>query len=209
MNATARAKQIIIAMSVALALMIAVGYVYLSYQNSQTEKQRALELVKLQQEEEAAAKAQKDKELEEFRAYLNEQRKLENEMKVAQQGKQDYSPTESEYTPPKEQVTKNPDGSVDIKNDYSKPEPPAPPTVPEDEKKNPSSKPEYKPEDKTDNAGSKPGEVKPSEPEKPTGGSTNNKGEIYVPGFGWMPNQPSTGVGEVAENAGKGAVIGK
>ncbi|MCL2253579.1 MAG: hypothetical protein FWC09_03970 [Lachnospiraceae bacterium] len=37
-------------------------------------------------------------------------------------------------------------------------------------------------------------------PEEPKGGSTNEKGEVYVPGFGWAV--PSTSVGEVSTSDG-------
>ncbi len=213
MNATAKARKIIIAFSVAFALMIAVGYVYLSYRNTLAEQQRALELIKLQQEEEAATKAQKEKELIELRAYLDEQQKLEKAKQDAERNNPTYSPVENQYTPPKEQVTVNPDGSVDIENKYSKPEPPAPPEVPEDQKKDPNSKPEYPSDEKEDSTDNKPEnppteQNKPSEPDKPTGGNTNSKGEIYVPGFGWMP-PPAGVISDTAENAGKGQVIGK
>ncbi|MEG0116092.1 MAG: DUF6550 family protein, partial [Hydrogenoanaerobacterium sp.] len=50
---------------------------------------------------------------------------------------------------------------------------------------------------------------KPNTPDTPTGGETNNKGQVFVPGFGWI-NDPGNGSGhcEVAENAGTGEVIG-
>ncbi len=97
-----------------------------------------------------------------------------------------------------ETVTQNPDGSTTTeisRPEFSKPEPPAPPEVDEKDATDPKKPPEYKPE--------------PPKPDKPTGGDTNNKGKIYVPGFGWM-NDPGNGSGTVTigENAGTGEVIG-
>ena len=52
----------------------------------------------------------------------------------------------------------------------------------------PEKHPEYKPEDN----------VIKDEPNKPQGGQTNDKGEIYVPGFGWIKDEGGKSVGEVA-----------
>ncbi|RPF43370.1 hypothetical protein EDD70_2334 [Hydrogenoanaerobacterium saccharovorans] len=98
-----------------------------------------------------------------------------------------------------EVVTKNPDGTKTteiVRPEFEKPEPPAPPEVDEKEAMDPEKPPEYTPEQKKPN----------KEPKKPTGGESNNKGEIYVPGFGWQ--KPVENTFEVAENAGTGEVIG-
>lgn len=75
--------------------------------------------------------------------------------------------------------------------DVSKPEPPPPPEIPEEQKKDPTSKPEYTPE-----------QVKPNEqePKQPQGGEKNDKGQVYLPGFGWVT--PSQGQGETIPSAG-------
>jgi|GEM_PF-6691479 len=97
-------------------------------------------------------------------------------------------------------VTKNADGTKTteiVRPEFEKPEPPEPPKVDEDKATDPERPPEYTPEQK-----------KPNEkPDEPTGGEKKD-GQIYVPGFGWMPNKPSTGTGEIAENAGTGEIIG-
>ncbi len=60
--------------------------------------------------------------------------------------------------------------------DVSKPEPPPPPEISEEQKKDPTSKPEYTEE-----------QIKPNqqEPKGPQGGEKKD-GKIYVPGFGWI-----------------------
>lgn len=42
----------------------------------------------------------------------------------------------------------------------------------------------------------------------PKSGDTNNKGEIYVPGFGWIPNEGGGIEYEEAPNAGTGDILG-
>ena len=65
-----------------------------------------------------------------------------------------------------------------LQPDPVKPEAPAKPELPKDaDTTNPSKPPEYKPEDT---------EKKPAAESKPQGGETNDKGQTYFPGFGWV-----------------------
>ncbi len=80
----------------------------------------------------------------------------------------------------------------------SKPAAPAAPT-PKSEASvtNPGKAPEYKPDDTV--------KVQPNEPK---GGETNNKGQVWVPGFGWVddsgPNQGTVvdGEGDIGKQVG-------
>jgi len=98
----------------------------------------------------------------------------------------------------KDEVTEKEDGSKDTDGEFVKPEEPKDkptekPEVPEAQKNDPTKPPEYKPDE--------------NKPSKPEGGDKNDKGEIYVPGFGWVtPVSGSTT--EIAENAGTGDIIG-
>lgn len=175
-------KQYFITACVAFTLMIGVGCVYFAYQDIQFKEEHALKLAQLQKEQEAAAKAELEQKLQSQKLYLEQKAKEE----AARQNTETFVPQENiKPTPPKKDVVVNEDGSVDINTDYSKPEPPVPPTIPEDQKKDPTSKPEY-PKD----------EIKPSEPNKPSGGDKNDKGETYVPGFGWIPPSGGSSAGD-------------
>lgn len=100
-------------------------------------------------------------------------------------------------------ITSNPDGTTNTqieRPEYSKPEPPPPPVIDEEQASDPTKEPEYTPEQK------EPNKPKPDDPETPTGGETNNKGQIYVPGFGWQ--KPTGGESETVEMNPNGNIIG-
>ncbi|WRS29001.1 DUF6550 family protein (plasmid) [Oscillospiraceae bacterium MB08-C2-2] len=104
--------------------------------------------------------------------------------------------------------------------DVSKPEAPPKPEIPDDQKIDPTKPPEYTPEQirpndpdaGKDSGSSTPGNgnqdsdkdnggnnQKPdSGSSKPSGPETNDKGQVWVPGFGWVT--PSQGKGEAAED---------
>jgi len=80
-----------------------------------------------------------------------------------------------------------------------KPEAPAEPPTPKEDSviSNPIKLPEYKPED-----------IVKSEPSSPKGGDKNEKGQMWVPGFGWVddsgPNEGTTvdGEGDINKQVG-------
>lgn len=196
-------KKVAIGAAIILALALISGMGYNTYQAQQLADQQALELIKQQEQEkmiaDQKAKEEKQKELDAFAQKQIEEMKRKAEAEKAAEGQK---PLEKGDTPapPKDKVTEDQNGNVDITPDYSKPEPPAPPVIPEDQKKDPSSKPEYKPED-----------VTPSKPSPSTPGGTNNEGKIYVPGFGWVPD-PGSGTGTVIvadDMIPNGNIIGK
>lgn len=49
---------------------------------------------------------------------------------------------------------------------------------------------------------------KPTQPDTPKSGDRNDKGEIYVPGFGWVEDSGEDNTQEEAPNAGTGDPIG-
>lgn len=122
--------------------------------------------------------------------------------------------------PPKENtetVTVNPDGTTSTeisRPEWSKPEG-TPPTEPAGPPKDETTKKDdtttgSEPDGKTPEASTpeteKPADPKPDKPKPPTGGETNNNGEIYVPGFGWQ--KPTGGFSEKVEMNPNGNIIG-
>ena len=98
----------------------------------------------------------------------------------------------------------------------SKPEPPPPPEIPEEQKKDPTSKPEYTPEQvrPNDPDAGKDSEDKPDGGKKPGGGTDEptggekKDGKIYVPGFGWIEDHGGGNDGEVADYEITGEKVG-
>lgn len=92
-------------------------------------------------------------------------------------------------------------GNVEYKPDYTKPEPPPAPEIPDDQKNNPNSKPEYTPEQLEPN---KPASNTPSDGDRKV--DANGQEWIYVEGFGW--HKPTGGRGEVIDVTPNGNKIG-
>ena len=92
-------------------------------------------------------------------------------------------------------------GNVEIIDSaYSKPEAPEKPKVDDSQLHDPNSKPTYT-EDQT----------KPNQNEdnsQPQNGDENEKGEVWVPGFGWIKPAPVTDTPYIDKDAGKGEIIG-
>ncbi|MEG0340484.1 MAG: hypothetical protein RR573_11270, partial [Oscillospiraceae bacterium] len=107
-----------------------------------------------------------------------------------------FAPTIAEVTPPSES---SPAASVSSaaasKEEYVIPPLPLPPPkIDEAQRSDPTKEPEYTEEQlrpnenpPQNNGGTNSGGTtpnKPNTPDTPTGGETNNKGQIFVPGFG-------------------------
>ena len=177
--------------------IVATMYSYNVRKQSSAEQQARLEAIAT---ENAEAQAQAEaKRLEE--AYKKADEIITNGISKEEALKQTTTPPSTEdnkETDIKDKVTENDDGTKDTDGEFVKPDdqnkPSDKPTIPDDQKNDPTKPPEYKPDE--------------NKPSKPEGGDKNDKGEIYVPGFGWLPNNPSVGNGEIAENAGTGDIIG-
>ena len=178
--------------------IVATMYSYNVRKQSSAEQQARLEAIAT---ENAEAQAQAEaKRLEE--AYKKADEIIANGISKEEALKQTTTPPSTEdnkETNIKDKVTENDDGTKDTDGEFVKPDEPKDkpadkPSVPDDQKNDPTKPPEYKPDE--------------NKPTKPEGGDKNDKGETYVPGFGWMPIKENTIVGDRAENAGTGDIIG-
>ncbi|MEG0853600.1 MAG: hypothetical protein RSF82_06990 [Angelakisella sp.] len=104
----------------------------------------------------------------------------------------------AEQNKPDEYVPSGEGETIVERPEFSKSEPPPPPSVPDDQKNDPSKKPDVPKQ--PENTTPKNGQMRED---------TDGDGlpECYMKGFGWMPYSPG-GTYESAPNAGTGEVIG-
>lgn len=142
-------------------------------------------------------------------AELEEQRQAEEASQAAEEAKQAGETSEYSIPPikipkkdPKPQKQADPTNEAERTGqntgDVSKPEAPPPPEIPEEQKKDPTSKPEYTPEQVKPNQQ----EPKNNAPQDGDRKTEDGKKYVYVAPWGWIEDHGGGNKGEVVNNDG-------